>query len=371
MPIDSAAYAVAAKWYGRENLRSRGKLRDMFVHSGRKVCARPAVKKPNTVHHLPPPTEAIPEIAASRCLLSRWKDCSCDICVTKCPWNAIEIQSQQALIERKRCVKCMHCIAVCPAGAIVGNELPIEDLIQQLACHQRPVIGCRQKPHNAAHARVGCVGYLSQDILFALGVRIGKPLQISAISCASCSAGAVVEGLKESLSRLKSMMPAGVRFQIKLIERDEELHFEHRRISRRDFFRQIPTDIRSKSRKVLDSLDDLNTPSYGAKVLPEHRAALNKALAVLDPLQGDMMLSRRYYDLKVAASCNDCRLCVGLCPTGALAQRKVGKPTDPGLRFNTLLCSGCGLCKEACPKKAITIQMGFPGISSNRKNMGE
>ena len=50
--------------------------------------------------------------------------------------------------------------------------------------------------------------------------------------------------------------------------------------------------------------------------------------------------------------CSGCKVCVGLCPYGAIdfdIEKKVA-------RFNTALCKGCGTCAAACPSGAIRAQ---------------
>jgi Fe-S-cluster-containing hydrogenase component 2 len=43
-----------------------------------------------------------------------------------------------------------------------------------------------------------------------------------------------------------------------------------------------------------------------------------------------------------------------MCPTGALSK------SNDKLRFDTLSCTGCGLCEEFCMEGAIHIQNGIP-----------
>lgn len=48
-------------------------------------------------------------------------------------------------------------------------------------------------------------------------------------------------------------------------------------------------------------------------------------------------------------SARNCTLCADICPDGALVQ------TEEMLGIDTEACSGCGLCRGACPQHAITI----------------
>lgn len=50
-----------------------------------------------------------------------------------------------------------------------------------------------------------------------------------------------------------------------------------------------------------------------------------------------------------AAKCSGCRICIGLCPFGALSFNADGQVTS----VNEVLCKGCGVCVAACPSGAL------------------
>jgi ferredoxin len=53
-----------------------------------------------------------------------------------------------------------------------------------------------------------------------------------------------------------------------------------------------------------------------------------------------------------AAGCTLCLACVGACPTGAMQDN----PDKPQLRFQEDACIQCGLCRNTCPEKVITLK---------------
>jgi len=228
-----------------------------------------------------------------------------------------------------------------------------------LSLYDLPVVGCRQVPHDSAHIRVACLGYFSRDILLAAGLSLERPLQFNAINCADCTNRPLIERLKKDIAeierRYSDIIPAGS----KVIERDKELHYERKRISRRDFFGQIRKDARLKAQDIAEGLDSARDIEYRTKTVPSTRKALNAAFREMDRVSGDSLLALSYYDLILTGQCNGCTLCVGLCPTGSLAIRRQEDRSYQGMHFNTLLCTGCGLCVEACPSRIISLEKGF------------
>lgn len=55
--------------------------------------------------------------------------------------------------------------------------------------------------------------------------------------------------------------------------------------------------------------------------------------------------------------CKGCRLCVGVCPKGAIeATTEVNKKGYDVIRVNEDLCIGCGMCYKMCPDYVFTIE---------------
>ncbi len=66
---------------------------------------------------------------------------------------------------------------------------------------------------------------------------------------------------------------------------------------------------------------------------------------------------------KEPESCLGCRLCVSVCPNGAIAVERCEisveeEVTGVGctLKINTDLCTGCGLCVRQCPMQILTLE---------------
>ncbi|MFI8750831.1 4Fe-4S dicluster domain-containing protein [Vreelandella lionensis] len=122
----------------------------------------------------------------------------------------------------------------------------------------------------------------------------------------------------------------------------------------------LPVDAEGE-RDALPSLTPL-TESPLSFNEPNKRARLNVVLARLAELgapSGErhaMPQGAAYGGINVdSAACTLCHACVSNCPTPAL---KSGGNT-PALSFLEADCVQCGLCEQACPEDAITLEPGF------------
>jgi ferredoxin len=64
------------------------------------------------------------------------------------------------------------------------------------------------------------------------------------------------------------------------------------------------------------------------------------------------------------AGCTLCLACVGACPTGALKDN----PEKPQLSFAETACVQCGLCKNTCPEKVITLKPRLSFLETARSH---
>ena len=116
---------------------------------------------------------------------------------------------------------------------------------------------------------------------------------------------------------------------------------------------------------------DLVQEPVTSQIILEHKSPVNILSARITPLGGEMLveIDNRTSDKIIDAFrskgvivdvssliekddqlCNECGVCISLCPSGAL---HIGPDYSIGL--DPEICNGvtCGLCLDACPRRAL------------------
>lgn len=290
-------------------------------------------------------------IERSRCVLHRFKPAGCRKCFDACPTGAIRWGDDGLEWHESECRRCLLCVAACPTGALGARDYALVPQLRTLGQQDQPVLACSGAPETRGHARVPCLGLMSDpELLLVTILALGKPLQLNLTRCAACPNNAVIEHLTSALAQVSGLVE-----EIRLITTEADLDYREQGVSRRELFSML----RSKSREVAGSLADSLQPapvkSYGDKVIPESRFLLLQLLRKLSTAHRAELSARIFPTIEINASCTGCTGCVGLCPTGALLP-----PTTPGTHPLPHLqnCTECGLCTIFCRAKAIRITSG-------------
>ncbi len=303
------------------------------------------------------------QVNTDLCAHSSSGNVGCTRCLDVCPADAIS--SIQGRIESRieidpfLCQGVGSCTSACPTGAIefrlpetrrqqdtlatwltayrdAGGEVPVLRFITHDSLEAERAAGITTPGHiiDAPLEELGAAGHDQWLTALASGaseVRIqlhdGMPPRLSAF-------------LEHQIAQAHSLLAAlgHDAARIKLLSVDAE-----------------------GERDALPSLTPL-TESPLSFNEPNKRARLNVVLARLAELgapSGErhaMPQGAAYGGINVdSAACTLCHACVSNCPTPAL---KSGGNT-PALSFLEADCVQCGLCEQACPEDAITLEPGF------------
>lgn len=292
----------------------------------------------------------------SRCLRMRFNKNNCSKCIEQCRTDAIMI-SEGIDIKRDACSECMMCVSECPLGCFSIKNMDFYSLIAKLKKIENsvsvPVLGCNTRPDLKAHERTSCLGFLSEEHILALFVYLYS-LQINLTGCSDCKNGFIIGILKKRINTIRKNTSINIEDKIVLIENQSELKYDDILYDRREFFRVLRNRTFTQAAELFENkVPDYITEGYSIKRLPLRRELLNRLHGYFSE-SSRKKLNAYYFEAYINEKCNSCFACVSMCPTGALKTNTNG--LYPKLIFDSMFCSGCGLCEGFCMSDAIFIK---------------
>ncbi|HYE51311.1 MAG TPA: 4Fe-4S dicluster domain-containing protein [Azospirillaceae bacterium] len=296
------------------------------------------------------------------CAHSRNRRTGCTRCLEVCPAGAVTPAGDHVALDPHVCNGCGGCHAVCPTGAAT-YALPAPDALLERARvmletyrragGERPVL----LAHDAAHgtplldalARWGD-GLPARVIPFSVSEAGQLGIEFFAAALANGAAEVLVlapsrnaaerEGLARSLA-LAETLSAGLGFgpgRCRVVEADDPdaLAAVLAALPAREGAARPQPFLPMGGKRDLMKLS-----------VRRLHAAAPAPVDVL-PLPPDAPFGRVEVD---AAGCTLCFSCTTVCPTGALSDN----PDRPQLSFTEDACVQCGLCRNTCPERVISL----------------
>lgn len=314
------------------------------------------------------------------CVHSRSKITGCTRCLDLCPTGAITRAGDHVAIDPHICAGCGQCAAACPTGAASYALPPAEILLRKLrtlltayreAGGTNPVLLFHDEDHGAA--LIDALARHGEGLpASALPIAVNELTQIGVetIAAAFAYGAAAVRFVQRARPRHDT---AGLTRMIALGETVlQGLGFPAGSLA------TIDTDDPDALGESLRAIAPFAGVVAPARFVPAggkrdmlrlslrelHRVAPQPVDVI--PLAGGAPFGAIEV---VTEGCTLCLACVSACPTGALSDN----PDKPMLRFTEDACVQCGLCKNTCPEKVITLvpQIDFRAATASARLIKE
>jgi ferredoxin len=319
------------------------------------------------------------KVHPQQCTRLRHRRSACTLCADSCPVEAIS-WGKSLEVNADKCTSCGLCAAVCPTGTLEAQAPTDVELVQQVRGEAGKgsgvVFACPRllKVEDGSSIQVNCLGRLDASFLVAAIAWGAKELMLVDGQCEQCrdrngreiaeravaTAGAVLDSFE---------VPHRISF-VQHMPRRQGGQSAARQprpgdVSRRDFFSLLMGRAKQTAAVALDgALGALSEQTAAARPLargempvaaPIRQRLLSAALKRLGepvhPLAENV--ESPWAQFTYSDTCIGCQMCAHFCPTGALT--KPAEPGSAGVIFTPSLCTGCGLCRDLCHWKSVTL----------------
>lgn len=316
------------------------------------------------------------------CLPLRSAIGQCKACQTACPAEALSV-SISSIELSDACTNCGRCTAACPTQAL---HLPaVQEFESELSNTSQPQISieCERVPaeHRVKDSLVlPCLGSLTPGLILSAHAATTYIEVIDRGWCADCSSNAGFEdnehpalsALEQANAWLLALDDEAPTSSLALQPLPNNLKVDSQspnasepKLDRRSFFREViarPAGAGIKAKAKPMGTDGRATYPASKRRHSLERDRQFKALTEITSRLQTNVPSEFFPTLHIESSCCDERMCVALCPTGALSINEQSEHSQ--LLFNSNACIACSNCVKACPKGSLTLEKyrGEPGV---------
>lgn len=330
-------------------------------------------------------------IIDERCVAVRNRNSGCRSCTEACIKDAIHVSNNAVHLDLDACMACGACTSVCPSEALIPLEPPDETLAKDIVSsiqhtgEHRAIIACARIASKLMadprkFAEVPCLCRVDISLMLSLASH-GLDVLLVDGTCKTCKyrdTNDVTDFLVDQTNDLIEKWQGSAKvmraheFPDDCAMRVEDVRNIRSR-ERRGFLGS--TASKAKEAAVVAAMQELHLDhdKDSSKTLRErlmashghlpqysmvrHDNALNALDRMGKPVDDEPVHTTMWGHVELnARMCNGCGMCAMFCPTGALKKVEGSNAHDPyTMEFTCSACIDCGLCEDACFKKAITV----------------
>ncbi|HTZ41371.1 MAG TPA: 4Fe-4S binding protein [Syntrophales bacterium] len=284
----------------------------------------------------------------ARCIHSLSRKRECRRCLEVCPFGAIQSVDRKITVNSYVCQGCGACALACPTDAIQLREPSRQDLLETV--HRAVEAGWtnRNQPPALFISDRETAGETAADGRIHLKMEqvghVGLELLLAAMAC----------GADRIAVACGPQYPAGIRKAVEQQVRMADAILQGLGMpgdivrlngGAKDEPLPLHLPVLKQTKDTLSCAPDGRT---GVRLAVQHLYERSGAKQPALPMPEGFPFGAVAVD---SASCTLCMACAVACPAGALT---AGSDT-PRLTFIESLCHQCGLCKDACPERAIQL----------------
>lgn len=313
------------------------------------------------------------------CLNMYHKNSKCSDCTATCPSGAIHIgkPGTTLYIDKQKCLGCELCQSACSNGVFYRSGITEISWCKKLvekSTNGTISIGCGDS-EESSDARLVCIGSLHALHLLHLAIYGIRTFDFFTGNCSQCRIQRGQERLVKTIDTLVRFTQniEGASIEVEYSKGKSRLTLtsfpvglllgqNNPEVTRRHMFRLVGLQACHTIANTLEAADigeNLRVGVEGETIRSQRRRLLHLQLMHLQPyLKNEMTYVPGVPVGSIsidAASCRQCRLCILLCPSGALTADPDGSPVLIGTR-----CSGCGICTIACAQGCLANRSSWP-----------
>ncbi|NLY20457.1 MAG: 4Fe-4S binding protein [Tissierellia bacterium] len=304
---------------------------------------------------------------AQKCLRNNnFKD-KCTKCKDICPEKAIENLNSSVKIDEILCTGCGYCVTECYSRSLSMKSNFYAKAYLGIFNSVESTYSCLKKPGD--YGINGCFRLMDYKFLSAYkATGVDHNLILDLSECDDCMYKNLNEDFEKDIEKIFLNSENGPR--VTLVNEIKVEDTTDSPVSRREFLEVF----KNKGTVVKDNfLNDFVEQFEFLNEGETYRDDLNRVVYALlksrDDIEKYIDSNEYIFTPSINQNCTMCRMCINLCPNGALKIETVNG--ESSILLDSSKCSFCGLCIEKCGDNAITkgVFKGFDVFTIHTKGV--